>query len=84
MPDIDGFETTRRVRQAYSQHARTAPPIIALTANAFSEDRKRCLASGLDDFMAKPFDRSDLENMIAKWYEPRNLEGTGRRDGRAA
>lgn len=42
-------------------------PIVALTANAFFQDRERCLESGMDDFLAKPVSRAELENMIQRW-----------------
>ena len=51
MPHLDGFEATRRIR-TLPGHAAT--PIVAMTANAFAEDRERCLASGMDAFIAKP------------------------------
>jgi CheY-like chemotaxis protein len=64
---MDGFETAMRLRRLYAASARNAPPIVALTANAFAEDRKRCLEAGLDDYLAKPFDRSELEALLDKW-----------------
>lgn len=60
MPGLDGLEATRRIRA--SEALRNAPrtPIIALTANAFAEDRKACLAAGMDDFLVNPLDRERL------------------------
>ena len=52
MPRLDGLEAARRIR-ASEEGLRV--PIIALTANAFAEDRERCLAVGMDDFISKPF-----------------------------
>jgi PAS domain S-box-containing protein len=54
MPVLDGFETTRRIRAWQAAEGRAYLPIIALTANAFEEDRQRCLAAGMDDFITKP------------------------------
>jgi len=51
MPHLDGFEATRRIRTLPGY---AATPIVAMTANAFAEDRERCLASGMDAFIAKP------------------------------
>ena len=77
MPDMDGFETTSRLNRIYAGAGHRVPPIVALTANAFAEDRKRCLESGLDDFLAKPFDRTELEALLDKWCGA----GTHSRDG---
>jgi CheY-like chemotaxis protein len=63
MPAVDGIEATRRIREAEAGGPRT--PIVALTANAFDEDRDACLASGMDGFLTKPLDRERLALALA-------------------
>lgn len=84
MPEMDGFETTRRARRLFSSRGRLSPPIVALTANAFAEDRKRCLDAGLDDYLAKPFDRSELEALLEKWCAAERAPRDGSLGGVAA
>jgi PAS domain S-box-containing protein len=64
MPNLDGLEATLAIRQL-AAHATT--PILAMTANAFVEDRQRCLAAGMDDFIAKPVDPDALFVILARW-----------------
>jgi CheY-like chemotaxis protein len=61
MPDIDGLEATRRIR-ALEAGERT--PIVALTANAFTEDREAAVAAGMDGFLVKPLDRAQLRAIL--------------------
>jgi len=63
MPIVDGYEATRILRQRYQP----GPVIIAMTANAFNEDRERALEAGMDDFLSKPVRLQDLSNMIQRW-----------------
>ncbi|CAN5755399.1 hypothetical protein BH09PSE5_BH09PSE5_05350 [soil metagenome] len=64
MPDIDGLEATKALRSA----AATAKiPIIAMTANAYAEDRAACLAAGMNDHLGKPVNPLSLYNMLARW-----------------
>jgi signal transduction histidine kinase/CheY-like chemotaxis protein len=67
MPDMDGFEATHRVRaMGEAGHL----PIIAMTANAISGDRDRCLAEGMDDYLSKPVDPVDLLTCVGRWWKP--------------
>jgi len=63
MPVMDGFEAARRIRGS----VRPSVPIIAVTADAMSEVRDRCLREGMSDYIAKPVELKLLANMIAKW-----------------
>ena len=63
MPEMDGFEATRRIREMEREQAPAASarlPIIALTANAVEGDRQRCLAAGMDGYVTKPVDSDKL------------------------
>lgn len=68
MPDLDGYEATAKIRVLQQEHPeRKAAPIIALTANAVKGDREKCMAAGMDDYIAKPFSRADLERVLEKY-----------------
>jgi signal transduction histidine kinase/DNA-binding response OmpR family regulator len=71
MPDVDGLEATRQIRAAEAGKHRT--PIVALTANAYGEDREACLASGMDDFLVKPLDRERLAAVLASVQRPATM-----------
>ena len=64
MPRLDGAEAAVRIRQ--TQHGVTVP-IIALTANAFAQDRERCLSAGMNDFIAKPLQADELFETLLHW-----------------
>ena len=66
MPDIDGLEVTRRLRAGQAGPAGQRVPIVALTANAFAEDRTACLAAGMNDFLSKPVLMADLLAAVAR------------------
>ena len=65
---MDGFEATKKVRQNEEQDKnKQRVPIIALTASALSTDRAHCLNAGMDDFISKPYNISELHDKLAKW-----------------
>jgi two-component system, sensor histidine kinase and response regulator len=70
MPVLDGLEATRSIKSLFAatvDPTQASPPIVALTANAFDEDRRRCLQAGMDDYLAKPFDREDLYRVLERY-----------------
>lgn len=68
LPIMDGYEATRLIRQLAG---RADTPIIALTANALQGDREACLQAGMNDYLAKPFKRADLQQLLQRWLAPR-------------
>ncbi|MBS1145389.1 MAG: response regulator [Proteobacteria bacterium] len=74
MPKMNGIEATRMIR-ALPAYAQT--PILAMTANAFDEDRQVCLAAGMDDHIGKPVDPDRLYETILKWLQKRAQITTG-------
>ncbi len=68
MPDVDGLQATQQIQAAWGGRA---PPIIALTAAASAEDRARCEAAGMNDYLTKPLQVSALAQAIEKWVQAR-------------
>lgn len=78
MPEMDGIEATAAIREIYSRVENLpVPPIIALTANAFEDDKRRYLEAGMDGYLAKPFDKDAIAALLARWL-------SYQRDGQAA
>jgi CheY-like chemotaxis protein len=65
MPRMDGYTATAELRKR--EHGDRHIPIIAMTAHALAEDRQRCLAAGMDDYLAKPIDPEKLRITLARW-----------------
>ncbi len=91
MPELDGFETTRRIRLKEGGAGETSTvgggfgrlPIVAMTANAMKGDRERCLQSGMDDYLPKPIDLARLAEALEHWTRASRAPeaGTGERGG---
>jgi len=64
MPRIDGIQATQAIR---AMKDRAHVPIIAMTANAFEDDRRRCMAAGMNDFLSKPFAPEQFYALLLRW-----------------
>ena len=70
MPVMDGYQATREIRKLEAGEESEAPvPIIALTANAFEEDRRSCIESGMNDVITKPFRKEQLRLALHRWLD---------------
>ncbi len=67
MPVMDGYQATISLRAREAEESRARLPIVALTANAFDSDRRRCLAAGMDDYLSKPVQMAQLRGLLEKW-----------------
>jgi CheY-like chemotaxis protein/HPt (histidine-containing phosphotransfer) domain-containing protein len=67
MPEVDGYEATRRIRNPATGALNPRIPIVAVTANAMPGDREKCLRSGMDDYLSKPIEPDELARVLAKW-----------------
>ncbi len=68
MPEMDGFQATREIRRRGGDGGPV--PIVAMTAGAMREDRERCYAAGMDDYLSKPIDREKLGDVLDRWTRP--------------
>jgi len=67
MPGMDGFEATRRIRDAEHSSGLTRTPVVALTAHAMAGYREQCLLAGMDDYLGKPFPAVALDDILGRW-----------------
>ncbi|MEN9457183.1 MAG: hypothetical protein RL210_2702, partial [Pseudomonadota bacterium] len=72
MPEMDGYEATRRIRQLLQDQPRHLP-IVALTANAMAGDADKCFSAGMDDYLSKPVRPEDLGKVLGKWLQAGSL-----------
>jgi CheY-like chemotaxis protein len=70
MPELDGMEATRRLRSWENDQRLDPIPVVALTANALSTDRARCLSAGMDDHLPKPFRVEELMAVLQRHLPP--------------
>ena len=69
MPVMDGLTAVRRIRDIEKELSIPRTPVIAVTANAYAEDRRRCLEAGMDDYLCKPYSEEALTNMLQRWLK---------------
>lgn len=67
MPEMDGFESTMKIRKAENDAGRKPVPIVALTADAMVGDREKCMAAGMNDYVNKPFRIEQIAEMFERW-----------------
>jgi len=67
MPEMDGYEATRRIRDPHTGVRNAAIPVVAMTAHAMQGDRELCLAAGMDDYIPKPVRLQELKKILVDW-----------------
>ena len=69
MPMMDGYETTRHIREWEQSNGQSGTPIIALTADVLPGTEKTCLESGMNDYLAKPVRKENLQEVLSRWIQ---------------
>ena len=82
MPELDGIEATREIRRRERESGLARPPIVAMTARAFAEDRAACEAAGMDGFLSKPLRFDDVEELLSRFASPERARGASAASGR--
>jgi signal transduction histidine kinase/DNA-binding response OmpR family regulator len=77
MPDIDGYDATRLIRQPATPVRNHQVPIIAMTAHGLQDDRRKCLDAGMNDYLAKPIRKEALERLLDRWLNPADPPAPG-------
>ena len=75
MPEIDGLAATRRIRELEENLALNRTPIIAVTAHAYTEDKERCMAAGMDGYLSKPYTLAQLADVLRDWLTEKDHLG---------
>ena len=76
MPEMDGYEATRRIRSGQTKALNPNIPVIALTANAMKGDREIALAAGMNDYLTKPLKSAELRSMLYRWMSKSSWDRT--------
>jgi two-component system sensor histidine kinase/response regulator len=74
MPELDGYDATRRLREREVDEGLPHMPVVAMTAHAMEGDREKCLAAGMDDYLAKPLQVEELDRALDRWLNNREAE----------
>ncbi|MDF1692391.1 MAG: response regulator [Zhongshania sp.] len=74
MPKMDGYAVSRRIRNGGAGNNYRKIPIIALTANAMSGDKEKCISAGMNDYLSKPMEAADLREKLTQWLKGAALE----------